>query len=126
IAIITLPGIRGLIGPPALAPLLIALLLLTPAAVALKTALAGLAPVTRALAGMGHEPEQAVLRIVVAALVFGYAAVAALAMGAPPAASLAVTVAASGILAGWGVLLHLVLRPAVSRLRRGGAMILDS
>ena len=126
IAVAAMAATSGLLGPPLVVSVLVALLVLEPAGVGLATALTGLRRVSAALSATGDsEAEQAVLRVLVGALIFGYSlALTALAPNADPAAPY-LAVAAFGLVAAWAVLLCVILWPAAPPSRRFGAMILD-
>ncbi len=126
IATAALPGVLGLIGPPAFANILLGLLLFASAAVGLAAALFGLAQVGQSLAQAGHEPEQAVSRIFVLALLFGYAAAIAVPAEAERSASFELPLAAATLAAAWLLLLHILLQPAPSAVRRACGMVLDA
>jgi two-component system sensor histidine kinase RpfC len=126
IVLATLPGMRGLLGDPPVAKILLVLLLLAPAAVGLATGLSGLARVARSVAKAEHEAEQAVLRILVAALLFGYVAASVGLLGIMDRASLSLPIAASGLIAAWLLLLHIMLWPARSIARRCCAIVMDA
>jgi len=111
IVLAILPDMRGLLGRPPVASILLALLLLAPAAVGLATGLSGLARVARSVANAEHEAEQTVLRILVVAVLFGCTAGGAV-FGIVDDASLALPIAASGLIAAWLLLLSIVLWPA--------------
>ena len=126
IVLATLPGMHRLLGRPPVANLLLALSLLAPAAVGLATALSGLARVARSVARAEHEAEQAVLRILVIALLFGYAAAIVGALGVTGRTSLSLPIAASGLTVAWLLLLHIMLWPARSIARRCCAIAMDA
>jgi len=120
----------GLLGPPLVVSGLVALLVLAPAGVGLATALSGLRRAADALAarvdsGGDSEGEQAVLRVLVDALIFFYAL--GLAAAAPNAgAPTYLAVAAFALIIAWVWLLQGILWPAAARVwRRFGAMTLD-
>lgn len=135
IAVAAIAARSDLLGPPLVASALVGLLVLAPAGVGLATALSGLRRVAAGLAAQGSgEAEQAVLRVFVATLVFGYSLGLAAATvssgqsgadlpGVPPATYL--PVAAFGLVAAWAVLLHVILWPAAAPVRRYGATALD-
>jgi len=125
IALATLPGMHGMLGNPRVVNLLLVLLLLAPAAVGLATGLSGLARVARSVAKAEHEAEQAVLRILIVALLFGCAAGGA-ALGIMDRASLSLPIAASCLTAAWLLLLSIVLWPARSIARRCCATLMDA
>jgi hypothetical protein len=125
IVLATLPGMRGLIGRPPVADILLVLLLLAPAAVGLATVLSGLARVARSVARAEHEAEQAILRILVVALLFGSAAGGA-ALGSIDSTSLSLPIAVSGLAVAWLLLLSIVLWPAPSTMRRCCAIVIDA
>jgi len=126
IAVTTMAATSGFLGPPLVASALVALLVLAPAGVGLAAALSGLRRVAAALAAPDDsEAEQAVLRVLVDALIFGYSlALTALTQTRGPLAPY-LAVAAFALIAAWAVLLYVILWPAASPLRRFGAAILD-
>jgi hypothetical protein len=135
IAVAAIAATSGLLGPPLVASALVGLLVLAPAGVGLATALSGLRRIAAGLAAQGSgEAEQAVLRIFVTTLVFGYSLglAAAPVISGQPGADLPgllpatyLPVAAFGLVAAWAVLLHVILWPAAAPVRRYGAMALD-
>jgi signal transduction histidine kinase len=126
IAAAALPGVRGLIGSPAFANIMLGMLLFASAAVGLAAALSGLAQVGQSLARAGHEPEQAVSRIFVLALLFGYAAAIAVPNDTERSASFELPLTAAALAAAWLLLLHILLQPAPSAVRRACGMVLDA
>src|SRR5205807_8743191 len=73
IAVTAMAATGGLLGPPLVISALVALLVVAPAGVGLATALLGLRRVAAVLSAQGDsEAEQAVLRVLVDALVFFY------------------------------------------------------
>src|SRR6266851_9405178 len=126
IAVTAMAATSGLLGPPLVVSALVALLVVAPAGVGLATALLGLRRVAGALSARGDsEAEQAVLRVLVDALIFFYAlGLTALTPNAGSAAPY-LAVAAFGLVAAWAVLLSVILWPAAAPFRRFGAMILD-
>ncbi len=126
IAVTAMAATSGLRGPPLIASTLVALLVLAPTGVGLATALSGLRRVAAVLSARSDsEAEQAVLRVLVDALLFFYSlGLAAVSPSAGPAAPY-LAVAALGLVTAWALLLHVVLWPAAPALRRFGAMILD-
>ena len=131
IAVAAMVATSGLLGPPLVASALVALLVLAPAGVGLATALLGLRRIATTLSvACDSEAEQAVVRVFVTTLVFGYSlGLAALTAnpGQPgpyvPAPYL--PIAAFALVAAWALLLQLILFPAGPPLRRWGAMALD-
>src|SRR5436190_3456157 len=126
ITFILLPGLRGLIAPPRLGNALLGLLLLGPAAVGLGVGLSGLARVSRSLGTASQMSEQAVLRIFVAALLFGHAVALATVFDPTPASSRPLPIAVAGLVVGWLVLLATILWPAASVWLGRGAMVFDA
>jgi signal transduction histidine kinase/HPt (histidine-containing phosphotransfer) domain-containing protein len=100
-------------------------LVLAPAGVGLATALSGLRRVAAVLAVRGDsEGEQAVLRVLVDALVFFYAL--GLAVVAPSAGSPRyLAVAAIALIVAWTLLLQVIVWPTAPPVRRFSAMTLD-
>jgi signal transduction histidine kinase/HPt (histidine-containing phosphotransfer) domain-containing protein len=126
IVLATSPGMRGLLGRPPVDNILLVLLLLAPAAVGLATGLSGLARVARSVAKAEYEAEHAVLRILVAALLFGAVAASVGLLGIMDRASLSLPIAASGLIAAWLLLLHIMLWPTRSITRRCCASLMDA
>jgi signal transduction histidine kinase len=109
---------------PTDASTLVALLVVAPAGAGLAAMLSGLRRLAALAREAGGETEQAVLRILVAVLMFGYALILP-AIGAGERASAdCVAVAASELVFAWTLLLCVVLWPA-SRLRRLTATVCD-
>src|SRR5256886_14657211 len=75
LALILEPELRGQVAPPRFANLLLGLLLSVPAGVGLAAAFSGLRRLSRFDNGAGWIYEAAVLRILVAAMLFSHAAV---------------------------------------------------
>jgi HPt (histidine-containing phosphotransfer) domain-containing protein len=125
ITFIVLPGLRGVIAPPRVGNALLGLLLLTPAAVGLAAALTGLGRISRSLGGVRDALEQAVLRILVAALLFGHAVAMATVFGPTPATSRLLLIGVAGLVIGWLVLLPTLVWPVGSVWVRRCAMISD-
>jgi signal transduction histidine kinase/HPt (histidine-containing phosphotransfer) domain-containing protein len=125
IAVTVTAATTGALGPPLAMSALAALLVLAPAGVGLATVLSGLRRVAAVLAVRADsEGEQAVLRVLVDAVVFFYAlGLAAVSpnAGAPPY----LAVAALALIVAWAVLLQVILWPAAPLVRRIGAMALD-
>ncbi len=131
IAVTATAATSGLFGPPLVASVLVALLVLAPAGVGLATALSGLRRVAASLAAPGAaEAEQAVLRVLVGTIIFGYSlGLAAVTTNSdqmgPHLPALYLLVAAFGLVSAWALLLHVILFPAARPVRRSGAMALD-
>jgi HPt (histidine-containing phosphotransfer) domain-containing protein len=126
IAVTAMAATSGLLGPPLALSALVGLLVLAPTGVGLATALSGLRRVALALSARGDsEAEQAVLRVLVDALIFFYALGLAAVSPNPNPAAAYLAVAAFALVAAWALLLHVILWPAAPPLRRCGAMALD-
>jgi signal transduction histidine kinase/HPt (histidine-containing phosphotransfer) domain-containing protein len=131
IAVTAMVATSGPLGPPLVASALVALLVLAPAGVGLATALSGLRRVAATLsAACDGEAEQAVLRVFVTTLVFGYslglAAVKANSGQAGPyVPGPYLPIAAFALVAAWTLLLQLILFPVAPPVRRWAAMALD-
>ena len=125
ITFIMLPGLRGIIAPPRVSNALLGLLLLAPAAVGLAAALTGLGRISRASGPASDALEQAVLRIFVAALLFGHAVAMATVFGPTPATSRPLLIGVAGLVIGWLVLLPTLAWPAASVWLRRGATVFD-
>ncbi len=126
IGFIALPDALALIGPLPTAISLIGSLLLAPAAIGVVAALLGLERVRgRFRARADKEHEHAIVRVLVQVLLLGYSfALAVFEPGADAVAPcLLLTVLA--LAGGWSFLLHVVLSPAPSGLRRNTALIAD-
>jgi len=121
-----LPDLRGLIAPPRLGNVLLGLLLLAPAAVGLAAALSGLGRGLRSLSAASQASEQAVLRIFVAALLFGHAIAIVTRFDPAPASPRILLTAVAGLVFGWVVLLLITVWPAGSVWLRRCAMIFDA
>src|SRR5437762_8231561 len=126
ITFILLPGLRGLIAPPQAGNALLGLLLLGPAAAGLAVALSGLGRVSRSLGAASQMSEHAVLRIFVAALLFGHAVAMTTVFDLAPASSPPLLIAVVGIVVGWLVLLPTMLWPAASVWLSRSAMAFDA
>lgn len=96
----------------------------------------GLAVMTLALRGHGQvaaelleredsEPQQAVIRLAIAAAVLAYLAVLAILDRAGPAIVPLLAVDVAGMLSGWLLFVHLMAEPRPSSVRRGVAMLND-
>lgn len=126
IAVTAMAATKGLLGPPLVASALVALLVVAPAGVGLAAALSGLRRLAAALSVRGDsEAEQAVLRILVYALVFFYALGLAAVSEKPGPVPPYLAVAAFALIAAWALLLYVMLWPAAPPVRRFGAMALD-
>ena len=114
LALILAPELRGQIAPPRFANLMLGLLLSVPAAVGLAAALSGLRWLSRFDSGAGWIYEAAVLRILVAAMLFSHAAVVGVLSAPSPAGSRMLLTAEAGLVVGWLVLLALMMRLTAS------------
>jgi signal transduction histidine kinase/HPt (histidine-containing phosphotransfer) domain-containing protein len=120
------PTVRALIGPPRVADVLMALLILAPAGVGLAVALSGLPQIATSLQRQArHEAEHAVLRVFADTLLFTYALGLAAAVPTDGTPGLALPVVALGLTTAWVVLLSVILRRVPSPIRRRYAMALD-
>jgi len=129
IAVTATAASGGLLGPPPVASALVGFLVLAPAGVGLATALSGLRRLASVLGARvdngGGDAEQAVLRVLVDALLFFYAlGVSALTPGPGPAAPY-LAIAAFALVAAWAMLLYVILSPAAPKLRGLAAAVLD-
>ena len=122
-AITAITGASGLLGPPLAAGALLALLVLVPAGVGLAAALTGVGRVAVVLGAPG-DGEQAILRVLVDTLLFGYGLGLAV-LTASPGPAAYVPVAALALIIAWAVLLHIIVWPAALPWRRCAAMALD-
>jgi len=125
ITFILTPGLREMIAPPRVGNALLGLLLLGPAAVGLAVALAGLRRISRLRGGASHVSEQAVLRILVAALLFAHAVAIATVFSRTPTGSRTLLIAVAGLVVGWLVLLPTLLFQAPSVWLRRCMMVFD-
>jgi hypothetical protein len=124
ILVTIVPTARVLVGPPLAADILLALLILAPAAAGFAVALAGLPRVSASLRrNARNEAEQAILRVFADSLLFACAFGSAAA--ATGSSALALPVAALGLVAAWTVLLAVIIRPLASPMRRRWATALD-
>ena len=103
-----------------------ALVGLGPAAVGLAVALSGLGRVSRSLGAASQMSEHAVLRIFVAALLFGHAVAMTTVFDPTPASSPPLLIAVVGLVVGWLVLLPTMLWPAASVWLGRSAMVFDA
>src|ERR1051325_8009027 len=110
LALILAPELRGQIALPRFANLMLGLLLSVPAGVGLAAALSGLRWLSRFDSGAGAIYEAAVLRILVAAMLFRHAAVIGGLSAPSPAGSRMLLTAEAGLVVGWLVLLALMMR----------------
>lgn len=122
IAVAMVAATNALLWRPLVASALVALLVLAPAGVGVVTALVGLRRVASLAAQAGWEAEHAVLRVLVVAVLFGYAL--ALTPFAGSAAD-CVPLVAPWLVAAWAMLLCVLLWPSATPARRYGAMMLD-
>lgn len=105
---------------------LVGLLLVAPLGAGIAAALLGLRRVAAALRQeAAGDAAQAVLRVLVAGIVFGYTVVWLAATPLDPVASRCLAVAAFALVIAWGLLLCVMLWPVASMARRYGGMILD-
>ena len=125
ITFILAPGLREMIAPPRVGNTLFGLLLLAPAAVGLAAALAGLRRIPRLRGGASHLSELAVLRILVAALLFAHAVAMATVFSPIPTGSRTLLIAVAGLVVGWLVLLPTLLFQAPSVWLRRCMMVFD-
>src|SRR5205814_2060911 len=126
LALILEPELRGQVAPPRFANLLLGLLLSVPAGVGLAAAFSGLRRLSRFDNGAGWIYEAAVLRILVAAMLFSHAAVIGVLSGPSSAGSRMLLTAEAGLVVGWLVLLTLLMRLTASIWRRRCAAVLDA
>jgi hypothetical protein len=125
ITFILAPGLREMIAPPRVGNALLGLLLLAPAAVGLAAVLTGLRRISRLRGGASHISEQAVLRILVAALLFAHAVAMATVFSPTPTGSRTLLIAVAGLVVGWLVLLPTLLFQAPSLWLRRCMMAFD-
>ena len=120
------PSVRDLIRPPLAADILLALLILAPAAVGLAVALSGLPRIAASLQRDADDAEHAILRIFTNALLFACTLGWVAGLPAESLPVLALPVAAIGLVAAWALLLWVIVWGPVSlRLRRRCATALD-
>jgi signal transduction histidine kinase len=125
IAFVAAPDIVGQIGPLPTTVSLIGALVLAPAAVGLSAVLTGFEGLRARLRARGdREHEYAIGRVVAQALMlFGAFVWAAIEPGSAAAPCLMIAVLA--LVIGWSSLLHLILSPAPSPVRRIVAIVAD-
>src|SRR5437763_4152450 len=126
LALILEPELRGQVAPPRFANLLLGLLLSAPAGVGLAAAFSGLRRLSRFDNGAGWIYEAAVLRILVAAMLFSHAAVIGVLSGPSSAGSRMLLTAEAGLVVGWLVLLTLLMRLTASIWVRRCTTVLDA
>src|SRR5256885_8522388 len=126
LALILEPELRGQVAPPRFANLLLGLLLSFPAGVGLAAAFSGLRRLSRFDNGAGWIYEAAVLRILVAAMLFSHAAVVGVLSDPSSAGSRMLLTAEAGLVAGWLVLLTLLMRLTASIWLRRCTAVLDA
>jgi len=126
LALILAPELRGQIAPPRFANLMLGLLLSVPAGVGLAAALSGLRGLSRFDSGAGSIFEAAVLRILVAAMLFSHAAVIGVLSAPSPAGARMLLTAEAGLVVGWLVLLALMMRLTASIWLRRCATVIDA
>src|SRR6266576_2679159 len=126
LALILEPELRGQVAPPRFANLLLGLLLSVPAGVGLAAAFSGLRRLSRFDNGAGWIYEAAVLRILVAAMLFSHAALIGVLSGPSSAGSRALLTAEAGLVVGWLVLLTLLMRLTASIWLRRCTTVLDA
>ena len=126
IAVTALAATNLLLGPPLVASVLVALLVLAPAAVCLVTALSGMRRVASNVARAGSEAELAVLRVLVDTVLFGYALAIAAASPQRGAVADCVPVAAAALVAAWAVLLCVMQWPVAPPSRHNFVLALDA
>ena len=131
IAVTAMVATSAPLAPPLVTSALVTLLVLAPAGVGMATALSGLRRVAATLSAVcDGEAEQAVLRVFITTLVFGYslglAAVKANSGQAGPyVPGPYLPIAAFALVAAWTLLLQVILFPVASPVRRWGATALD-
>lgn len=125
LALILEPELRAQVAPPRLANLLLGLLLSVPAGVGLAAAFSGLRRLSRFDNGAGWIYEAAVLRILVAAMLFSHAAVIGV-LSPSSASSRMLLTAEAGLVVGWLVLLTLLMRLTASIWLLRCATVLDA
>jgi signal transduction histidine kinase len=126
IAISVFPALRGLIATPIGTDILLALLMLAPAAVAFAVALVGLPQIATSLRrDSPAEAEQAILRVFADTALFAYALGSAVMAPTAGFTQPLPPLGALGLAAAWAVLLDLVFRPVSSPVRRRCATLLD-
>ncbi|MBV9585824.1 MAG: hypothetical protein JO213_13175 [Alphaproteobacteria bacterium] len=119
------PALRAQLAPPQLGNSLLASLLATPAAVGLWLGLSGLGRILRFPDAASRALEPAVLRILVAGVLFGHSIAIGAAFGPTAAISRALLVAVAGLVGGWLILLAALVLPRASLWLRRGAMLFD-
>lgn len=126
IPLIMHPELRAQLAPPQLGNSLVGLLLVTPAAIGLWLALSGLGRISRFSRSASRALEPAVLRVLVAAVLFGHAMAIGAAFGLTPAVSRMLLTAVAGLVAGWLVLLAAMAWPGAAVWLRRCALVFDT
>jgi hypothetical protein len=111
--------------PPLVASALVALLIVAPVGTGLAAALVGVRRLALSADAAAGEAEHAVWRILVAAAIFGYALILPALGAANQASAHCVSIAAAELVAGWTLLLCVILWPAAPPLRRLVAIAFD-
>jgi two-component system sensor histidine kinase RpfC len=126
IGFVALPELIGLIGPLPTAASLIGAVVLAPAAVGVVAALLGLGRVRARFGARGDkEHEYAICRVLGQTLLLAWAlGLAALDPGSSAAAP-CLLIAILAMVSGWSFLLHLILSPRPSAVRRIAAIVID-
>lgn len=125
IPLIMHPELRGQLTPPQLGDVLVGLLLAAPAAVGLWLGLSGLGRISRFPDAAGRALEPAVLRILVAGVLFGHAMAMGAAFGLTPAVSRVLPTAVAALVIGWLILLVGLTRPGITIWLRRCTMPFD-
>jgi HPt (histidine-containing phosphotransfer) domain-containing protein len=126
LAIMLQPELRSQMAPPRLANLLLGFLLSAPAALGLATAVSGRRRVSRFDDDAGRIYEPAVLRILVAALLFGHAAIIGGLSGPSFGSTKMLLTSEAALVVGWLILLALILWPAASAWLRRCSVLIDA
>ncbi len=126
IGLAALPGGLAMLGAPRTGIVLVTALLFVPALVGFAAALQGVdAVVARLRAEAGGEYRQIIARVLLAALIEGYAFGLLAALPRDPASGPSLLIASLNLAAGWLFLLNVVLDSRRSALRRYAALVSD-
>jgi two-component system sensor histidine kinase RpfC len=126
IGFVALPGLIGLIGPLPTAASLIGAVVLAPALVGAVAALIGLGRLRARFAARGDkEHEYAICRVLGQTLLLAWAFGLATLDPGSAAAAPCLLIAILALVGGWSFLLHLILSPRPSPVRRIAAIVID-
>jgi signal transduction histidine kinase len=121
-----LPELVGVIGPLPTAASLIGAVVLAPAAAGIAAALIGIGRLRARFAARGDkEHEYAICRVLGQGLLLGWALGLAVFDPGSAAAAPCLLIAVLALVGGWSFLLHLILSPRPSAVRRYAAIVID-